>query len=187
MSDAERKPSVDDHHLIEKTTMAGLKRKADHAVESTVVNHEDAAMPTAENALSSVLTGGRLSTAMNRDAEPRDTTQMPGRRAKAAGAQMIDAISEAAEAVVDTARQVKSVISESAVKTGKKLDEKADSSLGPYGSPGTCVPSDLDPLAEAVHAGLNLEGCEPTDSEDDEQGRESCAGGGAREGKDKEQ
>lgn len=34
--------------------------------------------------------------------------------------------------------------------------EKADDSLGPYGSPATCVPSDIDPIAEVVHTGLDL-------------------------------
>lgn len=68
-------------------------------------------------------------------------------------------------------REVKSAISESAVKAGKKLDGSAESSLGPYGSPGTCVPSDLDPLAEAVHSGLGL-ATQPKDNEDGGKGRE---------------
>lgn len=113
-------------------------------------------------------------------------TQTPARTAKGAGAQIAEAASEAAEAVVDTAREVKSIISESAVKAGKKLDGKAESSLGPYGSPGTCVPSDLDPLAEAVHAGLDLECSESKSNEDDGQDRESCAGAEATEEEDNE-
>lgn len=79
-------------------------------------------------------------------------------------------------AVVDAAREVKSAISESAVKAGQKLNDKAESSLGPYGSTGTCVPSDLDPLAGAVHAGLDLEGDDRKNNEDGGKARESCAG-----------
>ncbi|KAL1615035.1 hypothetical protein SLS54_009258 [Diplodia seriata] len=114
-----------------------------------------------------------------------DTTRAPGRIVKAAGAQVAEATSEAAEVVADTAREVKSAISSSALKAGKKLDDKAESSLGPYGSPGTCVPSDLDPLAAAVHAGLDLEGGTSESDEDAGGGRESCAGVDATKGKER--
>lgn len=92
--------------------------------------------------------------------------------AKAASAQVAETTSEAAEIVVKAAGEVKSAISESVVKAGKELDGKAESSLGPYGSPGTCVPSDLDPLAEAVHSGLDLD-LQPKDNEDGGKDRES--------------
>ncbi|KAF4536248.1 Anucleate primary sterigmata protein [Lasiodiplodia theobromae] len=142
-----------------------------------VAEPSNAVMPTAENVVRSVLAASGLSPSANSSEAPRDTTRAPGR--------IVRATSEAADTVADAARDVKSAISGSAVKAGKKLDDKAESSLGPYGSPGTCVPSDLDPLAAAVHAGLDLEAGASESDEDAGEGRESCAGVDAQNGKER--
>ncbi|OJD30547.1 anucleate primary sterigmata protein [Diplodia corticola] len=183
MSEHERKStaSAADQRPPDDTSGAGPTDPSRHTAEPS-----NAVMSTAENVIRSVLTAASgLSPSTKRDATPRDTTQAPGRIVKAAGAQVAKATSEAAEAVADSAREMNRAISGSVVKVGKKLDSKAESSLGPYGSPGTCVPNDLDPLAAAVHAGLDLEGGPSDGDEDAGGGRESCAGVDAVKGKEK--
>lgn len=58
-----------------------------------------------------------------------------------------------ASTAVDKLKGVGSMAAESAVNVGRKIEE---GDLGPYDSPASCAPSDMDPIAMAVHSGLDM-------------------------------
>lgn len=59
------------------------------------------------------------------------------------------------KAAEEVAKGVKSVVDEAVAwaeeKVGK-LSAKEEDGTGPYGSPATCAPSDLDPIATGIYA-----------------------------------
>ncbi|KAK8152189.1 hypothetical protein BKA80DRAFT_314322 [Phyllosticta citrichinensis] len=153
MSDENRKtrrPSQD----VAGSQPAGQGGKDLPAVEPKVVNQEDGLMPTAENIIRSALSATGLYSERKVGAEGSNK-RSPKDAAKTAGAQIAEATTAAAETVSKAAKEVGTAVSDSAHKASENL-EKEDDSLGPYGSPATCVPSDIDPIAEVVHTGLDL-------------------------------
>lgn len=48
-----------------------------------------------------------------------------------------------------------------------KLNEEDEAGVGPYASPATCVPSDLDPLASGVMPAVEAEKLNESETADD--------------------
>lgn len=66
----------------------------------------------------------------------------------------------AAKVAGDLAKGVKTVIDEAIEWTEKKVDELTvdkEEGVGPYASPATCVPSELDPIASGVMPAMEAE------------------------------
>ncbi|KAK7622092.1 hypothetical protein IWX50DRAFT_90699 [Phyllosticta citricarpa] len=153
MSDENRKPRRSSQDVAGSQT-AGQDGKDSPVVKPKVVNQEDGLMPTAENIIRSALSTTGLYSEKKAGSESSDK-RSPKDMAKTAGAQIAEATTAAAETVTKVAKDVGTAVSDSAHKASGNL-EKEDDSLGPYGNPATCVPSDIDPLAGVVHTGLDL-------------------------------
>lgn len=80
---------------------------------------------------------------------------------------ILDAAGNVATQVATTLATAGTAIEKSINKAVEKLDEDKASDLGPYQSPATCLPGDIDPVAGAVHGGLELDKPDPGKHEKD--------------------
>ncbi|KAK8227299.1 hypothetical protein HDK90DRAFT_469099 [Phyllosticta capitalensis] len=152
MNDENRKPRHDSQDVADSQS-AGQNGKVSPVVEARLIC-QDGLMPTAENVIRSALSATGLYSGQKTSSETPDK-RSPKDAAKVAGAQIAETTTAAAETVSNAAKEVGAAVSDSAHKATENL-EKEDDSLGPYGNPGTCFPSDIDPLAGAIHTGLDL-------------------------------
>ena len=75
----------------------------------------------------------------------------------------------AAKAAVDIAKGVETAVIEAVAWAEKKVDElgkKEEGGVGPYASPATCAPSELDPIAGGVLPSMEMKKASETPKHD---------------------
>lgn len=73
----------------------------------------------------------------------------------------------------DVAKGVKTALEDVVIwaeKKAEKLSEENEEGVGPYGSPATCIPSDLDPIASGVMPAMEAENVKEIQGDDASKG-----------------
>ncbi|KAF2457548.1 hypothetical protein BDY21DRAFT_363818 [Lineolata rhizophorae] len=107
---------------------------------------------------------------------------VPDKQGQEHGHTIKDAAAELVDTAIEKVKEAGSAIAGSASSASKSLGDKVnDGGLGPYEGLESCVPNDLDPLAAAVHSGVDLQESGSAARREDGSGKDSAVGNGTKE------